>query len=128
MNTIKITEIKNHQNYMYSKSGECASVSRVFYELTMKLRGRKPTWYYQGKKIIADITKDDIEEIVYCDSCGYQTTDLEAKCPRCGEIRCSGLRIKGTQHNVYADEDWNRFKDDFKKQFIHLRKFDYLRE
>lgn len=131
MNTIKLSEINNFQNYILNKSGDCASVERILFEMVTKLKGRKPTWYYKGKKVIIDTKKENIEEINYCDSCGYQDIldEDSEECPSCGNSHgwFWGHRIKGTQHQLYSDEDWCRLNDEFKKKYIHLKRFDYLR-
>ena len=117
MKTIKVSEIKNLQNSIYDSNGECSG-ERILYLIKNLQKGRKPTFYtYNNEKVIIDITQNDIEEIAYCDCCGYQTTDLDAECPIHGEFRCEGYRLKGKQHNIYSDSDWNRLTQEFKDKF-----------
>jgi Zn finger protein HypA/HybF involved in hydrogenase expression len=133
METVNLSEIKNFQNYIHS-SKDTAVVERILFEMVTKLKGRKPTWYYKGKKIIIDITKENIEEIAYCDSCGYQESSSidnedDEYCPKCGGYGYFvGHRVKGRQHEIYSDEQWSKLPNDFKKKYIYLKRFDYLRE
>lgn len=118
MKEINLTEIKNLQDMIYTKSGELCSGERILYCLYEGFKGRKPTYYtFNNEKINIDITKNDIEEITYCDSCGFQTTDMNAKCPKHGEMRNMGLRLKGEQHLIYGKDVWNTVTQEFKNQF-----------
>lgn len=131
MKTIKLSEITNLQNYIHN-SKDTAVAERILFEMVTKLKGRKPTWYYNGRKVIIDIKKEDVEEIVYCDSCGYQevssiANENDEHCPKCGGYGyLVGHRIKSTQHQVYSDEQWNKLPDNFKKKYIYLKRFNYL--
>jgi len=134
METINLSEIKNFQNDVYN---QCVGIGSAFIILhnILKKKGRKPIYYYNGKKIIIDIQKEEVEEIEYCGSCGYQ--ELKSKinnkseiCPSCG---CdfewyTAYRIKGRQLDVYSDEQYKKLPDNFKNKFIHLKRFNYLRQ
>lgn len=124
MNKIKLSTIKNMSNYCVSKSGNVAKVTHILMRLHRKFRGKFPTFYYEGKEIEVDVTKDDIEKIVYCDHCGYQDLPqnyiADQQCPYCGQIHSygwEGYRLKGTKDYIYSDADWRRFNRDFKEQF-----------
>lgn len=125
MNTVKLSEIDNLQNTIFTKSGEICSGERILFLLKENPRGRKPTFYTEdNRKVVIDISKDNIEEIMYCDSCGFQSTDLDANCPNHGRyIVMFGYRIKGKQHNIYSDKQWASLNHDFKKNFIYLDRF-----
>ncbi len=124
MNKIKLSSIKNMSNYCVSKSGNVAKVTHILMRLHRKFRGKFPTFYYEGTEIEVDVTKDDIEKIVYCDHCGYQDLSenyiADQSCPYCGQVHSygwEGYRLKGTKDYIYSDADWRRFNIDFKEQF-----------
>lgn len=124
MQTIKLSEIPNLCNTVTTKSGEICSGIRILYKIKESSRGKKPTFYYQGKQVILDIKKEDIEEILLCDFCGWQTSDLtQHECPKHGDDLTITYRIKGTQHQVYEDRVWKTLKQDFKDKFVYLDRF-----
>ena len=119
MEYIKLSEIENLQNYFLTKSGELCIGSYILMRIKRKIRGKFPTFYYQGKQVIIDVTKEDVEEIIYCEYCGYQELDKVANyetnvpCPRCGKIHAygwEGYRIKGKIHHIYDDKTLNKMK------------------
>lgn len=132
MNTINITDIKNHQDYAVTKSGELCTVELLLRRIKTQKRGSKPIIFYKGKEVVVDIIKDDIERILYCEHCGFQKAvnegywEEENPCPICGNVQpygWEGFRIKGTQHQIFSDKDWDRFGDKFKSQFTQLERF-----
>lgn len=112
MEYIKLSEIKNTQNYFLTKSGEICTGNRILMKIKKKTKGKFPTFYYQGKQVTIDITKEDIEEIIYCEHCGYQEVDRNDYknndcCPRCSSVHAygwEGYRIKGKVHYIYDDK------------------------
>lgn len=100
---IKLTEIENLQDYFLTKSGELCTGSHILMRIKNKIRGKFPTFYYQGKQVIINVLKEDIEKVVYCDYCGHQELDKgehnDGKCcPMCNSIHAygwEGYRIKG---------------------------------
>lgn len=104
MDTINLSEIKNMQNMCVSKSELAMRTSRLLMLIKDRKRGKFPTCFYKGKQIKIDVKKEDIEEIIYCENCGYQEVDSNIYnegdiCPSCGRIHSWGYqsyRLKGT--------------------------------
>lgn len=122
MKEINVTDIKNFQNTIYIKNGETCIGERILYKILKKSKGRKPTYYtINNEKININITKDDIEEVVYCDFCGFQSADLEAKCPSHPKHELQyGYRLKGRKHLIYDDNTWSKLLLN-KKQYPYLQ-------
>lgn len=121
---IKISEIKNKQNMSITKSGETCSTELILRRVKTQKRGKKPTLYYKGKEVILDITKEDIERIIYCQHCGYQVNEDEwirdSSCPHCNSnahYGYEGFRIKNTLHYIYADFIWEKFPEEIKDRY-----------
>lgn len=126
--TINLSKIENMQNKCFTKNGDCCTVERILFTIYKTTKGRKPTYYYQDKKVIIDIKKKEIEKIAYCDSCGFQTIEDEDKCSNCGNDYgwFVGYRIKGTEHQIYDDTLWSTLSGEFKIKYM-LKRFESLR-
>ena len=102
-NTIKLSEIPNFQNDIWS-STEQAVAERILFKLYNKKRMCK--YRYGDKLIKIDITKEDIEKINYCQICGsIKDVTLEENCPKCGrDLVMIGYKLKERDYDMYSDE------------------------
>lgn len=136
MDYINATDIKNFQDYAVTKSGELCTVELLLRRIKTQKKGKKPTLYYKGMEVIPNITKSDIERILYCEHCGFQKVvnedewEEEIPCPTCGSIYAygwEGYRLKGTQYQIYSNKEWDSFSNNFKSQFTELDRFKELK-
>lgn len=137
MDYINATEIENFQNYAVTKSGELCVAELLLRRIKTQKKGIKPTIFYKGKEVILNITKSDIERMLYCKHCGFQRIvedevweDEGIPCPICGNTHTygwEGFRLKGTQHQIFSDEQWKKFSKNFKSQFTELDRFKELK-
>lgn len=126
MEYIKLTEIENLQNYFLTKGGELCTGNHILMRIKNKIRGKFPIFYYQGKQVIINVGKEDIEEVIYCEQCGYQELDSESYkdnecCPRCNSTHAygwEGYRIKGRKHHIYDDKILENMS-----QYVHKYNF-----
>ena len=114
---MRLSEVKNISNEIITKSGERCSFERILIDVYEGRRGRKPTYYHKGKKVIIDITKDDIEKIAHCDRCMiYVLHEIAGdKCNKCGnEISwMQGYKLKNRKYYLYSDDEWNGFSKNY---------------
>ena len=114
---MRLSEVENIQNEIITKSGVQTCFERVLIDIYRGKKGRKPTYYHKGQKVIIDITKDDIEKIVYCDCCMIYVPDeiAKVKCNKCGnEISwIQGYKLKNKKYYLYSDNEWSGFNKDY---------------
>lgn len=118
---IKLSEVENLQNEAISKNGEIVSLERILIRLYNGSKGRIPTYYYKGKKVIVDIEKHDIERIGYCDHCMiYILLDSENVycCPKCNNDISfyEGFKLKNKSYYLYSDKVYSNTNEEYKKR------------
>lgn len=112
MNSIKLSQIDNFQRtILYGSKQETANVERLLIDIYKGKRWRKSyinlaNEFYLIEK---DLTKDDIEEIAYCDSTKhrYEVPSCASpdECIYCGRNDLFiGYVIKGRNHDRYEPE------------------------
>lgn len=102
---VKLSSIKNTNNYMSDKNGNCYLVQWILSNLYLGKKTKKK-FFYNGEELEVDITKDDIEIVKY--------TDL-------GEW-FEGYNIKGNEYKVYDDSYLSKLPKDFIERLDNANK------